>query len=73
MRDRYHTLVLAPHLDDAALSCGGLIASLRELGQSGTIITVGQAAPLRHTCYNPAPPNRQQRTHTQLLLTPAWA
>ena len=31
---------LAPHPDDAALSCGGLIASLRELGQSVTILTV---------------------------------
>jgi LmbE family N-acetylglucosaminyl deacetylase len=31
---------VSPHPDDAALSCGGLIASLRELGQSVTIITV---------------------------------
>jgi LmbE family N-acetylglucosaminyl deacetylase len=31
---------VAPHPDDAALSCGGLIASLRELGQSVTIVTV---------------------------------
>jgi LmbE family N-acetylglucosaminyl deacetylase len=31
---------VAPHPDDAALSCGGLIASLRELGQSVAIITV---------------------------------
>jgi LmbE family N-acetylglucosaminyl deacetylase len=31
---------VAPHPDDAALSCGGLIASLRELGQSVAIVTV---------------------------------
>src|SRR5262249_36964379 len=39
---------VAPHPDDVALSCGGLIASLRELGQNVTIVTVfsgaGQAA-----------------------------
>jgi LmbE family N-acetylglucosaminyl deacetylase len=33
-------IFVAPHPDDAALSCGGLIASLRELGQSVTIVTV---------------------------------
>src|SRR5687767_6130802 len=31
---------VAPHPDDVALSCGGLIASLRELGQAVAIITV---------------------------------
>ncbi len=30
---------IAPHPDDVALSCGGLIASLRELGQNVTILT----------------------------------
>lgn len=43
-------LFVAPHADDVALSCGGLIASLRELGQTVTILTVfsgkGQAAGL---------------------------
>ena len=31
---------VAPHSDDVALSCGGLIASLREVGQNVAIITV---------------------------------
>lgn len=31
---------VAPHPDDVALSCGGLIASLREGGQNVTILTV---------------------------------
>jgi LmbE family N-acetylglucosaminyl deacetylase len=41
---------VAPHPDDVALSCGGLIASLRELGQNVAIVTVfsgsGAATPL---------------------------
>jgi LmbE family N-acetylglucosaminyl deacetylase len=31
---------IAPHPDDVALSCGGLIANLRELGQNVTILTL---------------------------------
>ena len=44
---------VAPHPDDVALSCGGLIASLRELGQTVTILTVfsGDASSDRLTPY----------------------
>ena len=35
---------VAPHADDVALSCGGLIASLRELGQNVAIVTVFSGA-----------------------------
>jgi LmbE family N-acetylglucosaminyl deacetylase len=35
---------VAPHPDDVALSCGGLISSLRELGQNVTILTVYSGA-----------------------------
>ena len=40
---------VAPHPDDVALSCGGLIASLRELGQTVTILTVFSGAGPRST------------------------
>src|SRR5262245_1026498 len=36
-------IFISPHPDDAALSCGGLIASLRELGQAVTIVSVYSA------------------------------
>jgi LmbE family N-acetylglucosaminyl deacetylase len=36
---------VAPHPDDIALSCGGLVASLRELGQSVTVVTVFSGGP----------------------------
>jgi LmbE family N-acetylglucosaminyl deacetylase len=36
---------IAPHADDVALSCGGLIASLRELGQNVAIVTVYSGGP----------------------------
>jgi LmbE family N-acetylglucosaminyl deacetylase len=35
---------VGPHPDDIALSCGGLLASLRELGQNITIVTVFSGA-----------------------------
>jgi LmbE family N-acetylglucosaminyl deacetylase len=40
---------VAPHPDDVALSCGGLIASLRELGQNVSIITVFSGEDVRGT------------------------
>jgi LmbE family N-acetylglucosaminyl deacetylase len=47
---------VSPHPDDIALSCGGLVASLRELGQSVTILTVysGAAGGGRMTDYQRA-------------------
>jgi LmbE family N-acetylglucosaminyl deacetylase len=38
-------IFVSPHPDDAALSCGGLIASLRELGQAVTIVSVFSGGP----------------------------
>jgi LmbE family N-acetylglucosaminyl deacetylase len=36
---------VSPHPDDAALSCGGLIAGLRDLGQNVTILSVFSGGP----------------------------
>jgi LmbE family N-acetylglucosaminyl deacetylase len=38
-------VIVAPHPDDAALSCGGLIAGLRDIGQTVTIVTVFSGGP----------------------------
>jgi LmbE family N-acetylglucosaminyl deacetylase len=39
-------IFLAPHLDDAVLSCGGTIAMLARKGESTAVITVFAASPL---------------------------
>lgn len=40
LADSYDAIYLAPHLDDAALSCGGQIASRTRAGQRVLIVTV---------------------------------
>src|SRR5687768_4959323 len=49
-------IFVSPHPDDIALSCGGLVASLRDLGQNVTILTVysGTAATDRPNDYQRA-------------------
>ncbi|MGZ8757831.1 MAG: PIG-L deacetylase family protein [Aeromicrobium sp.] len=44
---------VSPHPDDVALSCGGLVASLRELGQNVTILTVYSGADPSGTTLSP--------------------
>lgn len=39
MSQQYDTIVLSPHLDDAALSCGGLIHTLTSAGKAVLIVT----------------------------------
>ncbi len=41
----YDHVYLSPHLDDAALSCGGSIAQQRAAGQSVLVVTLCTAAP----------------------------
>jgi LmbE family N-acetylglucosaminyl deacetylase len=80
---------VAPHPDDVALSCGGLLASLRELGQTVTILTVfsGDGASGRLTPYqrealgfgskalwpNTEAFNRRDIGNDWPVLVPAWA
>ena len=47
MRTHYDALYLSPHLDDAALSCGGQIAQRTAAGQSVLIVTVMAGDPLQ--------------------------
>ena len=44
----YHHYYLAPHLDDAVLSCGGLIHRQAQMGESVLVVTVFAGTP-RHT------------------------
>lgn len=41
----YQHVVLSPHLDDAALSCGGLIAAALARGERALVVTLCTAAP----------------------------
>lgn len=40
IQDRYHHIYIAPHFDDAALSCGGAIARYVAIGQEVLVITI---------------------------------
>ena len=45
MKNQYDYLYLSPHLDDAALSCGGQIADYTAAGQSVLIVTITAGDP----------------------------
>ena len=40
MQQKYDSIYLAPHLDDAALSCGGQIYTATQQGANVRIVTV---------------------------------
>lgn len=46
MRTHYDTIYLSPHLDDAALSCGGQIFGQTAVGKSVLIVTIMAGDPL---------------------------
>jgi LmbE family N-acetylglucosaminyl deacetylase len=49
----YQSIVLSPHLDDAALSCGGLIAAAVAAGERVLVVTICSAAPDPAGPFNP--------------------
>jgi LmbE family N-acetylglucosaminyl deacetylase len=55
----YHTIVLAPHLDDAAFSCGAHVATLTRAGYAVLIVTIMAGDP------PPGPLSSLAREHHQ--------
>ncbi len=45
MQAHYHAIYLSPHLDDAALSCGGQIAQHTDAGQHVLVVTITAGDP----------------------------
>lgn len=45
MKSAYHTIYLSPHLDDAALSCGGQIFGLTSAGENVLVVTIMAGTP----------------------------
>lgn len=62
----YRHVYLAPHLDDAALSCGGMIAQQAEAGEPVLVVTLCTAAPPGGP-YSPL----AEEFHREWRLTPA--
>ncbi|MBE2220260.1 MAG: PIG-L family deacetylase [Anaerolineae bacterium] len=52
MRTYYDTIYLAPHLDDAALSCGGQIHQLTAVGKPVLIVTIMAGDPPEDVVYS---------------------
>ena len=50
---RYHAIYLAPHLDDAVLSCGGQIFERTARGENVLVVTV-MAGDVVHAPSSPA-------------------
>lgn len=65
----YGHIVLSPHLDDAALSCGGMIAALAAAGQPVLVVNICSGSPGPETAFSPF----AQATHARWGLPPAEA
>ncbi|WP_298821306.1 PIG-L deacetylase family protein [Chloroflexus sp.] len=62
----YRHIVLSPHLDDAALSCGGLIARAIATGESVLVVNVCSGSPSPDTQFSPF----AQSLHERWALPP---
>ncbi len=65
----YRHIVLSPHLDDAALSCGGLIARATAAGERVLVVTVCSGSPAPTTVFSPF----AQSLHARWGLAPTTA
>ncbi len=65
----YDHIYLSPHLDDAALSCGGSIARFIADGQAVLVVTICAASPPADCAFSPF----AQQLHRQWALLPAEA
>ena len=81
--DTFHHVFLSPHLDDAALSCGGMIYQLAQAGQAVQVITIfagdpppGSLTPFAqslHERWQAAPADRRAEDGEALSLLGAQA
>lgn len=62
----YRHIILSPHLDDAALSCGGLIAAATQRGEGVLVVTICSAVPDPRGPFNPL----ATRLHLDWQLAP---
>jgi LmbE family N-acetylglucosaminyl deacetylase len=69
IRGGYDHIYLSPHLDDAALSCGGAIAAQRAAGQRVLVVTLCTASPAPDASFSAL----AQEFHHQWGLDPAEA
>jgi LmbE family N-acetylglucosaminyl deacetylase len=53
IHDTYQHIYLSPHLDDAALSCGGMIAAQRERDERVLVVTICTGSPSPDATLNP--------------------
>lgn len=65
----YGHVVLSPHLDDAALSCGGMIAALAASGQPVLVVNICSGSPAPDAAFSPF----AQATHARWGLPPGAA